>query len=135
VGQWQVSDCGCAGCKRPTLAYETQSDVVGNFFEKALLSNDTPTDDTFRVDLQAERRSKYSAKGKSLLILEYLNPDIFIGDEKGFYEDTSLGRLQMEEEAKARVGNDVFGVLTLAQPVIARQGGTLPTTTRRVYHE
>lgn len=92
------------------IADETPSDVLADLFEKALMNDDTPTGDKFRVDVKGERRHTCTDNGKPLLILEDLNPDFFSGDAKGFYEDTPLGRLQMEE-AKTQFGDDAFDFL------------------------
>jgi hypothetical protein len=70
-----------------------------------------PTDDTFHVNVQGERRHTNAGKGRPLVILEDLNPDFFSGDVKGFYEDTLIGRAQMEL-AKDELGSDVFGFLS-----------------------
>jgi hypothetical protein len=98
------------------IADEAPGDIVADLLEKALLSNDTPTDDKFRVHVQGEQRHTNAGKGKPLLlILEDLNPDFFSGDAKGFYEENQIGRAQMKEAKQGWLGYDAFFLRALGE--------------------
>jgi hypothetical protein len=87
-----------------------ESTSFGNLVQllkSALLEDDTPTGDQFRVDVTGDRRHENKeTQGKPLLILEDLNPSFFSDQNTGSVFDT-VGRIGREEMLEAET---VFGV-------------------------